>query len=258
MLSELFEQLPEIGDPDKPKLVFFFDEAHLLFNDAPKALLEKIEQVVRLIRSKGVGVYFVTQNPLDVPESVLGQLGNRVQHALRAFTPRDQRAVKTAATTMRPNPGLDIERAITELGVGEALVSLLDEKGRPGITERAFVVPPGSQIGPITPQERQQIIEASAIFGHYEKAVDRESAYEILTEQKASAQAAPSPGKPGSPPAAEQDLGSTVFGTLKDFLLGSTGPRGGRREGILESVAKSEAKKILRGALGGILGGRRR
>ena len=184
MLSELFEHLPEIGDPDKPKLVFFFDEAHLLFSDAPKALLDKIEQVVRLIRSKGVGVYFVTQNPLDVPETVLGQLGNRVQHALRAFTPRDQKAVKTAATTMRPNPALDIEQAITELGVGEALVSLLDEKGRPGVIERAFVVPPRSQIGPITPEERKQIIEGSAIFGHYEKAVDRESAYEVLTANK--------------------------------------------------------------------------
>ncbi len=259
MLSELFEHLPEIGDPDKPKLVFFFDEAHLLFSDAPKALLEKIEQVVRLIRSKGVGVYFVTQNPLDVPESVLGQLGNRVQHALRAFTPRDQKAVKTAATTMRPNPGLDIEAAITELGVGEALVSLLDEKGRPGVTERAYIVPPGSQIGPITAEERQKIIEGSAIFGHYEKGVDRESAYEILTAQKSAAPNAQAGTKTAEAPAAgEQDLGSMVLGSLKDFLLGSTGPRGGRREGILESVAKSETKKILRGALGGILGGRRR
>ncbi len=260
MLSELFEQLPEMGDPDKPKLVFFFDEAHLLFNDAPKALLEKIEQVVRLIRSKGVGVYFVTQNPLDVPETVLGQLGNRVQHALRAFTPRDQKAVKTAATTMRPNPALNIEQAITELGVGEALVSFLDEKGRPSVTERAFVIPPGSQIGPVTPEERKNIIEGSAIFGHYEKEVDRESAFELLTAKKSAAPDAPSVGKPaGAPQApAQQDLGSTVFGTLKDFLLGTTGPRGGHREGLLESVAKSETKKILRGALGGILGGRRR
>ena len=259
MLSELFEHLPEIGDPDKPKLVFFFDEAHLLFSDAPKALLEKIEQVVRLIRSKGVGVYFVTQNPLDVPESVLGQLGNRVQHALRAFTPRDQKAVKTAATTMRPNPGLDIEAAITELGVGEALVSLLDEKGRPGVTERAYIVPPGSQIGPITAEERQKIIEGSAIFGHYEKGVDRESAYEILTANKSAAPNAQTGAKTTEAPAAGgQDLGSVVLGSLKNFLLGSTGPRGGRREGILESVAKSETKKILRGALGGILGGRRR
>jgi DNA helicase HerA-like ATPase len=259
MLSELFEQLPEIGDPDKPKLVFFFDEAHLLFNDAPKALLEKIEQVVRLIRSKGVGVYFVTQNPLDVPESVLGQLGNRVQHALRAFTPRDQKAVKTAATTMRPNPGLNIEQAITELGVGEALVSLLDEKGRPGVTERAYIIPPGSQIGPITPEERRKIIEGSAIFGHYENAVDRESAYEVLAAQKGAApNAQPGTKAAEAPAAGDQGLGSMVLGSLKDFLLGSTGPRGGRREGILESVAKSETRKILRGALGGILGGRRR
>jgi DNA helicase HerA-like ATPase len=259
MLSELFEQLPEIGDPDKPKLVFFFDEAHLLFNDAPKALLEKIEQVVRLIRSKGVGVYFVTQNPLDVPESVLGQLGNRVQHALRAFTPRDQKAVKTAATTMRPNPGLNIEQAITELGVGEALVSLLDEKGRPGVTERAYIIPPGSQIGPITPEERRKIIEGSAIFGHYENAVDRESAYEVLSAQKGAVPTAQPGTKAAEAPAAgDQGLGSMVLGSLKDFLLGSTGPRGGRREGILESVAKSETRKILRGALGGILGGRRR
>ncbi|RYG10831.1 MAG: DUF853 family protein, partial [Burkholderiales bacterium] len=152
MLSELFEQLPEIGDPDKPKLVFFFDEAHLLFNEAPKVLVERIELVVRLVRSKGVGVYFVTQNPLDIPDSVLAQLGNRVQHALRAFTPRDQKAVKATAQTMRQKPGLDIETAITELAVGEALVSLLDAKGRPGITERVFVLPPGSQIGPITPE----------------------------------------------------------------------------------------------------------
>jgi DNA helicase HerA-like ATPase len=259
MLSELFEQLPEIGDPDKPKLVFFFDEAHLLFTDAPKALLEKIEQVVRLIRSKGVGVYFVSQNPLDVPETVLGQLGNRVQHALRAFTPRDQKAVKTAATTMRPNPGLNIEQAITELGVGEALVSFLDEKGRPSVTERAFVLPPGSQIGPITAEERRRIIEGSAIFGHYEKAVDRESAYEVLAKSTAEGTQPSAPGRAGAPAAgAPQDIGSTVLGTLKDFLLGSTGPRGGRREGILESVAKSETRKILRGALGGILGGRKR
>src|SRR5688500_12030855 len=180
LLAELFEQLPEVGDVDKPKLVFFFDEAHLLFDEAPKALLEKIEQVVRLIRSKGVGVYFVTQNPLDIPESVLGQLGNRVQHALRAFTPKDQKAVKSAAETMRPNPKLKIAAAITELGVGEALVSMLDEKGRPAITERAFVVPPGSQLGPITPAERADLIRRSRVAGKYEAAVDRESAYEKL------------------------------------------------------------------------------
>ncbi|KGH30744.1 helicase HerA-like domain-containing protein, partial [Comamonas testosteroni] len=179
LLSELFEQLPEIGDPEKPKLVFFFDEAHLLFNDAPKVLIERIELVVRLVRSKGVGVYFVTQNPLDVPDSVLGQLGNRVQHALRAFTPRDQKAVTSAASTMRPNPGLDIAAAITELAVGEALVSFLDDKGRPSVTERVFVIPPGSQLGPITAEQRKALIDGSLVAGVYEKAVDRESAFEI-------------------------------------------------------------------------------
>ncbi|HRE14971.1 MAG TPA: DUF853 family protein, partial [Usitatibacteraceae bacterium] len=178
LLSELFEQLPEVGDPDKPKLAFFFDEAHLLFNDAPKELLERIEQVVRLVRSKGVGVWFITQNPLDVPDTVLAQLGNRVQHALRAFTPRDQQAVKSAATTFRANPKLDVATAITELAVGEALVSFLDEKGRPHPVERALVVPPRSRIGPITPAERQAAIASSLVAGHYEKAVDRESAYE--------------------------------------------------------------------------------
>ena len=181
MLSEVFEALPEVGDLDKPKLVFFFDEAHLLFKDAPNALIERIELVVRLVRSKGVGVFFVTQNPLDVPDSVLAQLGNRVQHALRAFTPRDQKAVKSAADTMRPNPKLgDMAAAITELAVGEALVSFLDEKGRPSVTERVFVVPPGSQIGPITPEQRKALIEGSLVAGVYEKMVDRESAYEKL------------------------------------------------------------------------------
>src|SRR6478672_2407912 len=187
LMSELFEQLPEVGDPEKPKLVFFFDEAHLLFNEAPAALLEKIEQVVRLIRSKGVGVYFVTQNPLDIPDTVLAQLGNRVQHALRAFTPRDQKAVKAAASTMRANPKLDIETAITELAVGEALVSLLDEKGRPSVTERVFVIPPGSRIGPISDDERKALIAASLVAGVYEKKVDRESAYEKLTARVAAA-----------------------------------------------------------------------
>src|SRR5258706_178095 len=180
MLSELFEHLPEVGDLDKPKLVFFFDEAHLLFNDAPKALLDKIEQVVRLIRSKGVAVDFVTQNPLDIPDTVLGQLGNRVQHALRAFTPRDQKAVKSAAETMRPNPKLKVEQVITELAVGEALVSFLDDKGRPNIVERAFVVPPGSFLGPVSEDERRKVVQSSALWGHYEKTVDRESAYEKL------------------------------------------------------------------------------
>jgi DNA helicase HerA-like ATPase len=183
ILAELFEQLPEVGDTDKPKLVFFFDEAHLLFEEAPDVLRDKIEQVVRLIRSKGVGVYFVTQNPLDVPDEVLGQLGNRVQHALRAYTPRDQKAVKVAADTFRPNPELDIQAAITELGVGEALVSFLDEKGAPGITQRAFVLPPRSRIGPITPEERSYFIKTSNVAGVYEEFKDAESAYEVLKLQ---------------------------------------------------------------------------
>src|SRR5579863_4203493 len=193
MLSELFEELPEVGDPPKPKLVFFFDEAHLLFNDAPRPLMDKIEQVVRLIRSKGVGVYFVTQNPIDVPDKVLGQLGNRVQHALRAFTPRDQKAVKAAADTFRTNPKLDVATCITELGVGEALVSFLDEKGTPGVVERALVCPPRSQIGPISPEQRQQIIRDSVVAGVYENAVNRESAYELLQARAAQTISAQQP-----------------------------------------------------------------
>src|SRR5437660_3194955 len=180
MLSELFENLPEIGDPEKPKLVFFFDEAHLLFTDIGPAVGQRIEQMVRLIRSKGVGVYFVSQNPLDIPDVVLGQLGNRVQHALRAFTPRDQKAVRAAAETFRQNPKLNVEAVITELGVGEALVSMLDESCSPQVVERAKVIPPRSQVGAITPEQRKQIIDSSVLFGHYENAVDRESAYEKL------------------------------------------------------------------------------
>ena len=204
MLSELFESLPEVGDLDKPKLVFFFDEAHLLFADAPKVLVERIELVVRLVRSKGVGVFFVTQNPLDIPDSVLAQLGNRVQHALRAFTPRDQKAVKAAADTMRANPGLDVASAITELGVGEALVSLLDEKGRPALTERVYVLPPSSQIGPIKPDQRKELLDTSIVAGVYEKAVDRESAFEALkgrtvARQEQAAQQAPAAGQAGPP-----------------------------------------------------------
>ncbi|MFN4293038.1 MAG: helicase HerA-like domain-containing protein [Thermoflexales bacterium] len=183
MLSELFEQLPEVGDLDKPKLLFFFDEAHLLFDEAPKPLLDKVEQVVRIIRSKGVGVFFVTQNPIDIPDVILSQMGNRVQHALRAFTPRDQKAVRAAATTFRPNPKINTEQAITELGVGEALVSFLDEKGMPGVVERAFILPPRSQIGPITPEQRRQLISSSLVYGYYEKQLDRESAYEMLVKQ---------------------------------------------------------------------------
>ena len=199
LLSELFERLPEVGDEDKPKLAFFFDEAHLLFTDVPKALLEKIEQMVRLIRSKGVGVYFITQNPLDVPQTVLGQLGNRIQHALRAFTPLDQKAVKAAAQTFRTNPKLDVEEAITQLGVGEALVSMLDAKGMPGVVQRAFMLPPHSQIGPIPAEVRQQIIRTSTLYGRYENVMDRESAYEKLQSRTATATAASSevPRRPG-------------------------------------------------------------
>ncbi|MFN5049508.1 helicase HerA-like domain-containing protein, partial [Roseateles sp.] len=213
MLSELFETLPEVGDLDKPKLVFFFDEAHLLFKDAPAALVERIELVVRLVRSKGVGVYFVTQNPLDIPDAVLGQLGNRVQHALRAFTPRDQKAVKAAAETMRAKPGLDIASAITELAVGEALVSLLDEKGRPSVTERVFVLPPGSQIGPITPEQRAALLKNSLVAGVYDQAVDRESAYEPLRGRAAGAPAAGSAGSSG--PAGQAEAGGGMLDGLK-------------------------------------------
>ena len=257
MLSELFEQLPEVGDLDKPKLVYFFDEAHLLFADAPKALVERIELVVRLVRSKGVGVYFVTQNPLDIPDTVLAQLGNRVQHALRAFTPRDQKAVKSAASTMRANPKLDVETAITELAVGEALVSLLDEKGRPGVTQRVYVLPPGSRIGPIDAGERRALVAGSLVAGVYDKTVDRESAYELLRRQAEAAMA--------SQPQAEATKGGALGG-LGDVLFGSSGPRGGRRPGMLETAATSAVRtmgttigrEIIRGVLGGLLGGRRR
>ncbi len=277
MLSELFEQLPEVGDLEQPKLVFFFDEAHLLFKEAPAALVERIELVVRLVRSKGVGVYFVTQNPLDIPDTVLAQLGNRVQHALRAFTPRDQKAVKSAASTMRPNPKLDVEAAITELAVGEALVSFLDAKGRPSVTERVFVIPPGSQIGPITPDQRKALIAGSLVAGVYEKTVDRESAYEKLKGRAAQSadiakemDDAPAPaGKAGGASggsAQQQPEDSGLLGGLKDVLFGSTGPRGGKREGLAESAARSAmrsvgsavGREIIRGVLGSILGGGRR
>jgi uncharacterized protein len=266
MLSELYETLPEIGDPDKPKLVFFFDEAHLLFNDAPKALLEKIEQVTRLIRSKGVGVYLVTQNPLDIPDTVLGQLGNRVQHALRAFTPRDQRAVQTAAATLRSNPELDVAKAITELGIGEALVSFLDEKGHPAVVERAWILPPASRIGPASAEERRQSIRSSLVYGHYDETIDRESAYEKLQDAAARRTAADAPTAKSKPAAATHAGGGSVMDVLGGILMGSTGPRGGRREGMLEAAAKSAARsvgsqvgrEIMRGVLGGLLGGRRR
>ncbi len=272
LLSELFEQLPEIGDPDKPKFVFFFDEAHLLFSDAPKVLIERIELVVRLVRSKGVGVYFVTQNPLDIPDTVLGQLGNRVQHALRAYTPRDQKAVRATAETMRQKPGLDIESAITELAVGEALISLLDTKGRPSMTERVFVIPPGSRIGPIDAAERQQLLKGSLVAGVYEKTVDRESAYEKLT-----ARAAPTANGAGKTTA---PIGTAPIGTnagsassggnewwdmAKEIAFGRTGPRGGQHDGLVQTMAKSAVRtmgttagrEIFRGVLGGIFGGRK-
>jgi uncharacterized protein len=265
MLSELFETLPEVGDLEKPKLVFFFDEAHLLFKDAPSALVERIELVVRLVRSKGVGVYFVTQNPLDIPDTVLAQLGNRVQHALRAFTPRDQKAVKAAASTMRANPKLDVETAITELAVGEALVSFLDEKGRPSITERVYVHPPGSQIGPITPAQRQQLMGSSLVAGAYEKTIDRESAYEMLKGRAAAttAAAAEVQAQGGGAQAGADGQGGGLMGSLNDMLFGSTGPRGGKHEGLAQTMAKSVVRtagsaigrEIIRGVLGGFLGG---
>ena len=261
MLSELFEELPEVGDPEKPKLVFFFDEAHLLFNDAPSALLEKIEQVVRLIRSKGVGIYFVTQNPLDVPDTILGQLGNRVQHALRAFTPRDQKAVKTAATTLRANPGLDVEKAITELAVGEALVSFLDENGRPSMVERAFVLPPHSRIGPITTDERTASIKRSLVAGTYEQVVDRESAFEVLKTRREQAAA---PAQPGQAPAPAPAAGSVLGDVLGSVFGGGNSHRQSAGEAMMKSAARAVGsevgRQIIRGVLGSILGssGRRR
>lgn len=243
MLSELYENLPEVGDLEKPKMVFFFDEAHLLFDDAPDALLQKIEQVVRLIRSKGVGVYFVSQNPLDIPDVVLGQLGNRVQHALRAFTPRDQKAVKAAATTFRQNPDVDVEAAITQLGVGEALVSMLDEKGTPGIVRKAFIVPPHSKLGAISPAERQAVINASIIAGHYENFVDRDSAYEMLkakaeqTAQQLQEQAAP-----------QKAEASPILDTAGDML-------GAFAKSAARSLGTTVGRQILRGVLGSIFGG---
>ncbi len=240
LLSEFYELLPEVGDLDKPKLVFFFDEAHLLFSDAPDALLTKIEQVVRLVRSKGVGVYFVSQNPLDIPDLVLGQLGNRVQHALRAFTPRDQKAVKAAATTFRVNPALDTESAILELGVGEALISVLDEKGTPTIVRRALIAPPESKLGAITPPERQAVIRGSSFYGHYENAVDRDSAYEMLKNRAAQLQPEPEAEAPSA-------------------LSGVMGAAGGLFGAFAKSAARSigtqVAREISRGLLGGIFGG---
>ena len=262
MLSELFEALPEVGDLPKPKMVFFFDEAHLLFNDAPKVLLERIELVVRLIRSKGVGVYFVTQNPLDIPGSVLAQLGNRVQHALRAFTPRDQQAVKSAASTMRQNPNLDISTAISELAVGEALISFLDERGSPSITERLYVLPPASQIGPISAEQRQALLRNSCVAGVYEKTVDRESAQEMLLARAPQAiDPASTRGTAGALRKPEEAGEGGLAQIAKEFLFGRTGPRGGQYDGVVQSVAKSVARdagrQLLRGVLGGLMGRKR-
>ncbi|MCL2264980.1 MAG: DUF853 domain-containing protein [Treponema sp.] len=262
MLSELFEVMPEIGDMPKPKLVFFFDEAHLLFADSPPVLLEKIERVVRLIRSKGVGVYFVTQNPLDVPDKVLGQLGNRVQHALRAFTPRDQKAVKTAAQTMRANPAFNTEQAIQELGTGEALISFLDEKGSPSIVQKCSVIAPGSRLGPVTPSEQESLIKQSIFYGRYEKAIDRESAYELLTNrtekpnaekannEKAGAKKTGAAKTSPKTSNAQKGLGQE----MKEFVFGSTGPRGGKKDGVFQTVAKSAARSVGTSLVRGLLG----
>ncbi|MEO6696799.1 MAG: helicase HerA-like domain-containing protein, partial [Gammaproteobacteria bacterium] len=253
LLAELFEQLPEVGDLDQPKLVFFFDEAHLLFDDAPKALVGKVEQVVRLIRSKGVGVYFITQNPLDIPDNILGQLGNRIQHALRAFTPRDQKAVNAAADTFRANPKLKIEKVITELGVGEALVSLLEDKGTPAVVQRTLIRPPASRLGPVTPQERQSVMANSPTRGRYDQTVDRESAYEKLKAR--AAQSAPPPVE-----SVPKGGGGGLLGNILGGLGGNTTSRG-RRQGLGEAMAKSVVRSVgsqigtqlVRGILGALM-----
>jgi DNA helicase HerA-like ATPase len=244
MLAELFEQLPEVGDPQKPNLIFFFDEAHLLFDDAPKALVEKIEQVVRLIRSKGVGVYFVTQNPLDLPETVLGQLGNRALHALRAFTPKDQKNVKSAAETFRPNPKLNVVKAITELAVGEALISTLDDKGSPTIVERALVCPPHSRLSPLTPEERSQFIRNSVLYGHYEKTVDRESAYEKLKTRAEQMQA-------GSSQEIQKRRAAEPKSQTEQLL-------GAAVKSAAHAIGSQLGRQIIRGVLGSIFGSGRR
>jgi hypothetical protein len=270
MLSELFEELPEVGDLDKPKLVFFFDEAHLLFAEAPKELLQKIEQVVRLIRSKGVGVFFITQNPLDIPDTVLGQLGNRVQHALRAYTPRDQKAVKAAAETFRPNPKVDTAQAITELGVGEALVSFLDANGTPSVVERAFVLPPASQIGPVDEAGRRQAMAQSVVANVYEQAVDRQSAYEMLAGRgqagSVAGRAPAGPAEQGGTPRASREPaspgeGDSGLGSLLGDLLGSGSRSRSRGDSAVQAMVKSAARsigsqvgrEIIRGVLGSLL-----
>ena len=267
LLSELFERLPEVGDPEKPKLVFFFDEAHLLFNEIPPPLLQKIEQVVRLVRSKGVGVYFISQNPRDIPDNILGQLGNRVQHALRAFTPLDQKAVQTAADTFRANPKFKTADAIMQLGVGEALVSCLDEKGQPQIVERAWIVPPRSQIGPIPPETRKQLMLTSIVAGVYEKAVDRESAYEKLAQAHSQpAQAAPGGGGFFSHIFGGGDAPAAPPPTLNPPMQRTAGPRGDTvatvaTKAIVRSfssaIGSSVGRQVIRGVLGSIFGGRR-
>jgi DNA helicase HerA-like ATPase len=265
LLSELFEKLPEVGDLPQPKLVFFFDEAHLLFNGAPKVLLEAVEAVVRLIRSKGVGVYFVTQNPLDIPDSVLAQLGNRVQHALRAFTPRDQKAVKAAAETFRQNPKFKTEDAITQLAVGEALISMLEGKGVPSIVERALVAPPMAQVGPVTAAVRQQAMASSGLRGKYDTEVDRESAYEVLMKRKGL--------DPANPNAPAQQASTGGIGGMLEGMFGGGAPKPGQKgrttqsmsDKIITSAARSVASSvgrqissaIIRGVLGSILGGRK-
>lgn len=248
LLAELFERLPEKGDPAKPTLVFFFDEAHLLFTDAPKVLLEKIEQVVRLVRSKGVGVYFVTQNPLDIPEEVLGQLGNRVQHALRAFTPKDQKAVRAAAETFRTNPGLDVVAAITALGVGEALVSVLDAKGAPTVVERAFICPPRSRMAPLSPGERAEAVRSSVLYGHYEKAIDRESAYEKLKEKATREEAPASAPAETTAPSRRTAAPASQAGDLVGALAKSAA----------HAIGSQIGRQLIRGVLGSLLGGGRR
>jgi DNA helicase HerA-like ATPase len=269
LLSELFEELPEVGDPPKPKLCFFFDEAHLLFNDAPKALLDKIEQVVRLIRSKGVGVYFVTQNPLDVPDKVLAQLGNRVQHALRAFTPRDQKAVRAAADTFRANPKLDTAKVIMELGKGEALVSFLEGNGTPSMVERCIIRPPSARLGPITPEERKALIAGSPVKGKYDQAIDSESAYEVLQQRMRSGAAdgplAP-PHSPGEPEEAPPSGGlGAVLGGLSDMLggiFGTSRPRGKRLstgQVVAREVTRSVSNRVagqIAADIGKSLGGK--
>ena len=260
MLTTLYATLPEAGDLEKSKLVFFFDEAHLLFNNANSALLEKIEQIVRLIRSKGVGVYFVTQNPLDVPDSILGQLGNRVQHALRAFSPRDQKAVKAAAQTMRANPAFDAEKAITELAVGEALISFLEAKGSPAIVERAMVIAPCSQMGTISAEQRNALINQSGLFGKYETPIDRASAYEMLTKQKAE-QPTNKPESNTNNTSSNNNLGG-LLQSVKEVIFGRTGPRGGQYDGLVQKTSKNIIRRLtnnfIRVIIDSIAGGKRR